>query len=273
MKIRFLGTAAAEGWPAIFCTCDACNKARILKGKNIRTRFSILIDEEYKIDFPPDSFHHMLTYGLDYTKLKHLFISHPHTDHLAPFEFEFRRIWFCNQRKWNDFNIYGWEKSIDMIKEAVGEIDENDPIYHKITAFEKIDTPDFYVYPLPANHMREGNKPFIYLFVRKSDNKTFLSAHDTGYFFDEVWEFLKDFKLDVVSIDCTHGSKDSINNHLGAKQVVLVKEKLEELNIFNGGTFVANHFSHNGHWLYEDLENFFKPHNILVAYDGMEIDF
>ena len=96
MKLRFLGTAAAEGWPAIFCSCPACQKARELKGKNIRSRFSIMIDEAYKIDFPPDSFYHMVRDNLDFTKLKYLFISHPHTDHLAPYEFEFRRKWFTN---------------------------------------------------------------------------------------------------------------------------------------------------------------------------------
>ena len=28
MKFKYLGTAAAEGWPAMFCSCDACNRAR-----------------------------------------------------------------------------------------------------------------------------------------------------------------------------------------------------------------------------------------------------
>ena len=45
MKITFLGTCAAEGFPGLFCKCDTCNKARILKGKNIRSRFSIMINE------------------------------------------------------------------------------------------------------------------------------------------------------------------------------------------------------------------------------------
>ena len=74
MKITFLGTCAAEGFPGLFCKCDTCNKARILKGKNIRSRFSIMINENIKIDFPPDSYYHLLNNNLDYTKLKYLFI-------------------------------------------------------------------------------------------------------------------------------------------------------------------------------------------------------
>ena len=51
MKIQFLGTAAAEGFPAIFCNCEYCNKARELKGKNIRTRSQAIIDDKILLDF------------------------------------------------------------------------------------------------------------------------------------------------------------------------------------------------------------------------------
>ena len=273
MKIKFLGTAAAEGWPGIFCTCDTCQKARTLKGKNYRSRFSIMIDDEYKIDFPPDSYYHMIREELDFTKLRHLFISHPHSDHLASFEFDFRRIWFTNMRGDMPLTVYGWKKSIDEIKNSCEENDMNLPTYYEVKPFEKIDANEFYVYPLPANHMREYDKPYIYLFERKKDHKTFLCAHDTGDFFEDVWEFLKGFKLDIVSIDCTHG-KHSVNmNHLGCQNVVDVKRKLEELNIFNNGIFIANHFSHNGGLVHHEMEEFFKKYNILVAYDGMEINY
>jgi phosphoribosyl 1,2-cyclic phosphodiesterase len=30
MKLNFLGTAAAEGFPAIFCNCEYCKEARKL---------------------------------------------------------------------------------------------------------------------------------------------------------------------------------------------------------------------------------------------------
>ena len=273
MKIKFLGTAAAEGIPGIFCTCDLCTKARLLKGKNIRSRFSVMIDDAYKIDFPPDSFYHMVREGLDFTKVNHLFISHPHTDHLYRFDFEFRRQWFTNLRGENKLNIYGWKKSLDLIKEEIESTDINYPIFHEVIPFNKMDCDDFFVYTLPANHMRENDKPYIYLFQRKIDNKCFLCAHDTGVFSEEVWNFLKSFKLDVVSIDCTHGSGYNYNNHLGATNVCDVKKRLEEENIFNNGIFIANHFSHNGKWTHEELEEFFSKHNILVAYDGMVLEF
>ena len=35
MKFRYLGTAASEGWPALFCNCEYCLKAKKLGGKNL----------------------------------------------------------------------------------------------------------------------------------------------------------------------------------------------------------------------------------------------
>ena len=52
MKIKFLGTAAAEAYPAMFCDCENCKKAESLGGKNIRTRSQALIENDMLIDFP-----------------------------------------------------------------------------------------------------------------------------------------------------------------------------------------------------------------------------
>ena len=32
MKLKYLGTAAAEGYPAMFCNCENCKKAQKEKG-------------------------------------------------------------------------------------------------------------------------------------------------------------------------------------------------------------------------------------------------
>lgn len=44
MKIAYLGTGAAEGIPAIFCSCPYCSGVRLRGGKEIRSRSQILID-------------------------------------------------------------------------------------------------------------------------------------------------------------------------------------------------------------------------------------
>ena len=47
MKLKYLGTAAAEGVPALFCTCEVCRKSMELGGKNIRTRSQAIIDNAH----------------------------------------------------------------------------------------------------------------------------------------------------------------------------------------------------------------------------------
>ena len=44
MIFQYLGTAAAEGWPGLFCDCQACEKARAKGGRNIRTRSQAIVD-------------------------------------------------------------------------------------------------------------------------------------------------------------------------------------------------------------------------------------
>ena len=80
MKIQYLGTAAAEGWPGIFCRCDVCKKALRLGGKNIRTRSQAVIDDKILVDLPQDTYSHMLTYGLDMPNIRTLFVTHSHQE-------------------------------------------------------------------------------------------------------------------------------------------------------------------------------------------------
>ena len=44
MELQYLGTAAAEGWPALFCDCRICRHARETGGKELRTRTQSLVD-------------------------------------------------------------------------------------------------------------------------------------------------------------------------------------------------------------------------------------
>ena len=78
MKIKYLGTAAAEGYPALFCECERCVAARKLGGKNVRTRTQCIIDDRLVIDWPPDAFFHSINHGIDFTYIKSLLISHIH---------------------------------------------------------------------------------------------------------------------------------------------------------------------------------------------------
>jgi len=82
MKVRFLGTAAFEGIPSLFCGCALCAKAKQIGGKELRTRTSVMIDDDLKVDFPPDTLLHMHRDGIDLDQVKDLLFTHSHSDHL-----------------------------------------------------------------------------------------------------------------------------------------------------------------------------------------------
>ena len=91
MKIKYLGTGAAEGIPALFCHCDICNYARKMKGKNIRTRAQLLIDNELLIDFGPDTLMHSIQYDIELANILYCLITHTHDDHLYVDDLRARR--------------------------------------------------------------------------------------------------------------------------------------------------------------------------------------
>ena len=96
MKIKYLGTAAAEGIPGIFCECETCKRAAALGGRNIRTRSQAIIDDTLLIDFPADTYMHYLKWGVPINKIKACIITRSHADHLYLLEIEMRKRGFSH---------------------------------------------------------------------------------------------------------------------------------------------------------------------------------
>ena len=96
MEIQYLGTAAAEGWPALFCDCDICR----------RTRTQAMVDRRILMDFPPDTYTHALTYGLELGQVQHLLVTHSHMDHFFPVELIHRHEHFGHNAR-GMLHVYG----------------------------------------------------------------------------------------------------------------------------------------------------------------------
>ena len=141
-----------------------------------------------------------------------------------------------------------------------------------IQAFETVELGDYSVTALPARHM-PGGEPLIY--VIRSD-KTILYAHDTGYFLEEVFDYIRGAKLyfDMVSIDCTNvdipiGDE---GNHMGFPNDARLLKRLADMGAIDGKTIkYVNHFSHNGNPLQENLEKKAAEIGCSVAYDGCSV--
>ncbi len=281
MKIKYLGTAAAEGIPAIFCKCENCKRARALGGKNIRTRSQALIDDKILIDFPADSYMHELTYGIDFSDISTLLITHVHEDHCYLSEMTNRRAGFAHIDDAPPLTIYGSEDVYKDYAEHAGSFFLNVPKsschavnFSFIQPYNPVEIEGYTVTALRAYHGTAH--PYIYLIEK--EGKTLLYAHDTDTFPEETWEYLVEnkIKLSYVSLDCTEGSKVvRYRGHMFIDRNIEVRKRLCEIGVADEKTlFCINHFSHNAiNACYDDMKPVADQNGFLLSYDGAEFEF
>ena len=274
MKITFLGTAAAEGFPALYCSCDNCKKARKLGGKNLRTRSQAILDGVLLIDYPADTYAHVLANNIDLSDVKSCLITHIHGDHFYPKDFSYLRAGFSVPKPDYKLTVYGSEDA----KESVEEIAQRSPdhlAFSLLTPFEPVMTDGYKVTPLKAYH----GTAHPYFYAVQKDGKSLLYAHDTDYFCEETWEYLEHsgIRFDLVSLDCTEGNREDLDyhGHMCLGRNIKCKNRMLESGLADEKSiFVLNHFSHNGtDSVYEDFKDIAKPYGFLVSYDGMTVDF
>ena len=273
MKIRYLGTAAAEGIPALFCNCKVCLNALEKRGKEVKTRSQALIDDKLLIDFPPDTYLHVLNYGLDLRKIHHCIITHHHSDHLYVNEFWCRLKGIANDIEEKPMHIYVTQAGYEELVKKYG--DDNPRLsFHKLTPFAPFAVEEYRIIPLAANHDPKAD-PVIYIIEK--GNQSLLYAHDTGIFPDATFSYLRDYgkSFDFVSLDCTvMAAKGSRHGHLGLDTDKELCQTLSGMGLLRDDTILCvNHFSHNGMLTHEQLVAEAEKEGFMASYDGLEISF
>lgn len=280
MKIQYLGTAAAEGTPALFCNCKICTRARELGGKEFRTRSQALIDGNLLIDFPADTYMHCLNNGIDLTTIKNVLITHNHSDHLYVDDIVMRFPGFSNQGEENPITFFGTHGVMQAINGHIYRKNYNPSAWIKTQAlvyYQPEMVGEYRVTALEAVH-DQGACPAIYI-IENPAGKRLLYAHDTDYFKDSVWAYLEQnpMHFDFVSLDCTNGNMKKVDyiGHMSLDVNIRVKERLMQIGCADEKTvFCCNHFSHNADdVLYETFAPLAEKEGFLTSYDGMEVSF
>ena len=275
MKITYLGTAAAEGLPALFCNCEFCKKARELGGKNIRTRSQAIIDDGLLIDFPADTYMHALNNKLRLDKVHTLIVTHSHSDHFYSKDLIMRQPPYGHAFEVNTLHVYCTKGAYErFVREINGEEPYGSIEFHILKAFEPFTTNGYTITPLPARHQFSED---AFIFIIEKDGKRIFYANDTGYFYDKVWDYIKTNKIyfDLVSYDCTNVEIpiSDEGTHMGFENIARTKNLLEKMGAVDKKTIqIVHHFSHNGNPLHDNLERLAKPLDMLVSYDGMAIE-
>ncbi len=277
MKLTFLGTAAAEAIPAMWCSCPVCRRARELGGRDLRRRCSYWIDRDTLVDFGPDANWQATEFGIDLTAIDRVIFTHPHSDHLMPEELSWRRTPYFSHVE-RRIEVCGTRPVFGCI---LGRLASNgmavhfdelmiDPVTLQPGEWKK--SGDLELLPMRANHA-PGNDAVFYLIRR--GGRTILIANDTGWPPEESWKLLGENKIDLAVLESTMGPAmaDCRNGHMGGNVTAAFRERLLELGSITAATPVyANHFSHNCGANHDRLEAFFKPRGIEVAWDGLSVE-
>lgn len=269
MKVHFLGTAAAEGFPNPFCLCEPCQKARKLGGRNIRSRTSVIFDDVLKVDFPPDFFYHAVYHGIDLSLVKDLLFTHTHYDHFQPGDL-FNRIEDFAHGIDQPLQIYGNDLAMQGLLQTLPASQKDKRFsYHRVLPFKEFETQTAKITPLLADH--DQMETCLLYYIEKDGTKV-LYGNDTGWFPEETWEWLKGKKIDLAILDCTgsfNGTKRS-RNHMCIETILEVQNTFEQEEMLEeNGQIIVTHFSHNSGFLHDDFVKAFTPYGIQVAYDGL----
>lgn len=277
MKLTFLGTAAAEGVPAVFCNCDTCKRAKARGGKEIRTRSQILIDDDMLFDFPMDTYMHMLKYKLDLSKVKYVLITHAHMDHCYPQEFCMRGAPFAYGLSSENIEVFCDSTVRDMfLNDTAREIRPEIAETVQVTVMRPYSAQhrgDVEIAAFPAAHT-VGEQCLVYAVSRGGKRVALLN--DTGVLDGRVFEGMKDSGgvLDCAAFDCTYGAKrHGKGRHMGLYDVVDQCETMKKCGLITDATkIIVTHFSHNTDLDFDGMQKAAEPFGIIVAYDGMELN-
>ena len=274
MKIKFLGTAAYEGVPSLFCTCRVCRKAAEVGGRELRSRSQAIINDELLMDFPPDTVWHSQQFRLDWTKIGDCLITHSHSDHLYPEDVRMALEGYSHEHR--PLHLFAARSGYDKLMNIVPFSRTEGAKLFLVEPGRRFmigEKGKYSILPLRANHDKMAS-PVIYSIT--CGDKRLLYAHDTGLFYEDTWEMLKqEGRYNLVSLDCTSGlERGRSDAHMCVKDIRGVLGEMRKEQMVDDKTIVVlNHFSHNGGLTYEEMCREVQEEGMIVSYDGLEITF
>lgn len=287
MKIQFLGTGAAEGIPAAYCRCEACEGVRKRGGVEIRSRSSIRIDDEYQIDISPDYYLQMIQHGIDMYDVRHLLITHSHEDHLSLSAITDKTM--SQVVNGDPLSIYISKPGYAFVKQFIDVVSLPEPHSSRLDSMLDLHVLDYEITTsigkfraetVSGNHKAFGeNEKSINYLLTDTDGATLLYALDTGYYTDETYEYLTGKRADAVIMDCTFAGRTDRGEfpfgHLDQASFLRQVERMSAIGFIDSNSRIfATHFNpHQGLTHYEIQERFdASPFEVTVAYDGLKIE-
>lgn len=251
MIVTFLGTGTSQGVPVIGCTCHICTSLDY-RDKRLRTSIHIAVeDQSFVIDTGPDFRQQMLREKIK--RLDAVIFTHAHRDHTAGLD-DVRAYNFMQAM---DMPVYGSAEVLAQLKVeyAYAFADVKYPGIPRLLLNE-INHSDFKVNqvnitPLPVMHMKLPVLGF------RINNFSYIT--DANFIPDTTFDLLKGTEVLVLNAL----QVEPHISHFNLEQAIATVEKIRPAKTY---------FTHISHKL--DLHSVIErklPHNISLAYDGLQI--
>lgn len=278
MKVTVLGSGGF-GYPLVFCDCDYCKEARVLGGKNIRKRASLLINDEMIIDLTPDCQTAMNMYNKDMGKAKYLLQTHTHLDHFDVNQFSSLDFKYGTKRD-AELNLICSELCLNDIQAKVSQFDRMnlfdkgylDKIGLSVCTLNHSEVLEIGDYTIKAIHCTHDERIGAQNYLIKNNNRTLLYATDTPQITEIALQELAGERIDCVFLDEAFGTREYMFSHLNIVGFDQYVRTLKEHNLLSENCLVyATHLTHDGNPLHEELEETLSSYGYHASYDGMEI--
>jgi len=288
MEIVLLGTGGAFRYPSLWCGCQACERARYLAGRNLRSSSCLLIKPDLLIDFPPEIGLLSERYGLRLSQIKHVLFTHSHNDHFYPQYFR----WHSRRKRrtaddiedsacltpLDQLNIYGSPYVCDRVRFTLSNTEEIEYqiVLHPISVWKSFEINSLEITPIPANHHVSQDIAMNYVIHDGSRGAVLLYLLDSGPPFDETLSFLRRFRFDAVIVDVAGGTLPDSRTPPGHMNIGMARKIFSSFRatglLKKEGIFILSHFTHSAP-VYDDLvKNYERDNdNFKIGYDGMRL--
>ncbi len=270
-ELLVLGSGASEGMPGLYCVCDFCVKARSAGGKNIRMRTAFALGETIRIDWGPDALAQTLKFQLEPWKLRHVFITHSHEDHLFPMDFWVRGV--SQLPEGSVLNLYGNEQVIDAVSRMIGgnwAKFKINPVAVTPGQTLKLEPEGVTVKVLAANHT-SPEQSLMYCF--DGGDYKLLVTGDTDVFPEPTMQALAGEGISAMMIDATWMMSDRHESHLGVPNIARIAEAMHRNGALRPDALIVPvHLAPGeGAMLHDEFTQAVAPLGMTPAWDGMRI--
>ncbi len=279
MKIQFLGTAAAERIPALFCACDTCRRALEAGGRNIMKRSQVLINDDLLIDFSADTYANFINLGKTLCDIEYLLITHAHEDHFTFEEFFSRFVGVAYNIRAEKLKVFLSSVSYDIMQRCITARDFDRKSIDKrfefiiVEPYSSLSVGNYTVTVLPAVHASEGE---ALLYLIEENGRSFFYGTDTGFFDEGIDDFLarENKIIDLLCLDCTKCDNEfNYYVHMSMSEGRKIADRFSERGLLKEGALLYyTHFSHNGRMIYDEIAVAARnKYGFHTAYDGLTV--